>query len=487
MEKTPKYQKSKFKHILKINYKNRSENKSVVSVSNNNIVTVERKNSKNSKISSNTVSTQQQNNQNSQNTGQNSKKSDSQIPNLANEKKKSMINSNQIVTPIVKNTLKNLTINTEKSSKTASVNEEKSGNDKNEKNEKKADSAVDNKSNKEDLSSNNASIKMNSNSTTPKNNTVSNNAILNIALGPTRNSYNKDLFSNNTNNTNNTNNNNNTNFKKEITTTIDSKTNKEVAKEVISKDTKDSSKNKKESLKGSFVNSTKDNKEKPSSIDLVKDIKEKEKEKPGTPDTKLIKDLKENKEVKELKDLNIKEINSNANNNSNNSKDINKEPTSTSSRGNNKLKTLKIDRKSEFLNTLVGSLAKGGKQALDDKSKKRKKLIKHCADDPEPEEVIEESEPEIEKDDFVYKFKSDKEFYSAFCKKFYNDFKISAIKTNQFTITSRKALSSDDSKILVENYFDSCNYEELKRLQGILNRKIDMNEEKMNVSAYYNK
>ncbi len=408
---------------------------------------------------------------------------------MALDKKKSVNNPNQVITPVSKQTQKNLTIHTEKSSKTPSVNEDNIK----EKIDKKVEAINDSKSNKEDLSSsNNASLKINSNSTTPKNNDVSNNALLNIALGPTRNSYNKDLFSNNTNNTNNTNN-NNVNFKKEITTTIDSKTNKEVAKEIISKDTKDNSKSKKESLKGSFTASTKEKDSKDnlkSNKDSLKgsftaSTKEKDSkevkeanEKHDSPNPKPSKDT--NKELKEL-NLNMKEINSTSTT-GNNNKESNKDVTSTTSRGNNKLKTLKIEKKSEFINNLVGSLAKGGKQALEDKNKKKKRLIKHCADDPEPEEVIEESEPEVEKDDFIYKFHSDKEFYSAFCKKFYNDFKISSIKTSQFTITSRKALSNDDTKSLVENYFDSnLDLNELKRLQAILSRKIDMTEEKMNV------
>lgn len=350
------------------------------------------------------------------------------MPNLA-EKKKSVIN--QVVAPIAKNTLKNLTINTEKSSKTASVNEGKTSN------ECKLDSNLDSKSNKEDLSSNNASLKVNSNSTTPKNN-VQASSILNIALGPTRNSYNKDLFTSNTNNTNNPNIPNN--VKKDFSTTIDSK-NREVAKEIMSNDSKETSKDNKREAKGKKVET-------------------------NTSINKLL-------DKAEINEINIKEINENADKDG---------QASTSSRGGNKMKTLKIEKKSEFLNNLVGSLAKEGKQALDDKGKKKRKLIKHCADDPKPEEVIEESEPEVEKDDFIYKFKSDKEFYQSFCKKFYNDFKITSIKTSQFTLTSKKALGAQDTKVLVENYFDSIDLSELRRLQGILNRKIDMNEERMNVS-----
>lgn len=151
-----------------------------------------------------------------------------------------------------------------------------------------------------------------------------------------------------------------------------------------------------------------------------------------------------------------------------------------------KQKTLKIggELKSDLKNMVV-SLLKPTElnDALNErksksKGKKKKKIIKHCANDPEPDTIV-ESEPEQEiEDEYAYKFKNDKEFYNAFCKKFYNDFKITSIKSNQFSITSSKQLNLDDARNIVDNYIEAVDLQELKRLDAIIHRKIDMNEEK---------
>ena len=124
------------------------------------------------------------------------------------------------------------------------------------------------------------------------------------------------------------------------------------------------------------------------------------------------------------------------------------------------------------------------KQISKTPARKKKKLIKHCEDEPE-KEVVEVSESEPEGENWLHKFKSDKEFYNAFCKKFYNDFKISSIKSNSFTITSNKSLTLQDKQFMVETYIENAKLDELNRLQDLINRKIGIQEEKSIVSLNY--
>lgn len=111
------------------------------------------------------------------------------------------------------------------------------------------------------------------------------------------------------------------------------------------------------------------------------------------------------------------------------------------------------------------------------KGKKKKKLIKHCKDDPEPEVEEEISE----KEEWLYKFNSDNEFYLGFYNKFYNGFKVSS--NNKFTLSYKRQLSLAEKKKIHEEYLDSLGYDELNKLAELVNSKISKEDELKQVSA----
>lgn len=107
------------------------------------------------------------------------------------------------------------------------------------------------------------------------------------------------------------------------------------------------------------------------------------------------------------------------------------------------------------------------------KSKKKRKIIKHCDDDAALE--LEEDESISEKEEFAYKFNSDNEFYLAFHSKFFQGFKASNIIS--FTLTHKKALSKEEIKQISLAYIDKLDAEELCELSKQMQTKIQEQEE----------
>lgn len=124
--------------------------------------------------------------------------------------------------------------------------------------------------------------------------------------------------------------------------------------------------------------------------------------------------------------------------------------------------------------------AKSVATAIDLKAKKKRKLIRHCKDDPVPEPEEEEEIPS-EKEEWLYKFNSDNEFYKAFVKKFSLDFKF-ANQKNSFTLTSKRDLSLEERRKIAEGYIADLNELELADLNKRLQSKINEIEERKYVS-----
>lgn len=188
-------------------------------------------------------------------------------------------------------------------------------------------------------------------------------------------------------------------------------------------------------------------------------------------------------------------------NSSNNNKD-NQTNLNSNSINNNSCTIPKSNRKSIQVGAMNNSLKSGGanaifnlqsinsvsnnatnKEKLDDKklspTKRKKKIIKHVADDP-----IEVDESVSEKEDWLYKFNSDEEFYKEFYKKFYKGFKKSNIEENRFTLSHSKVLSIEERKAIAMNYLSELTYEDLKDVIKTYQDKIEKQEEKTLVSIF---
>lgn len=120
--------------------------------------------------------------------------------------------------------------------------------------------------------------------------------------------------------------------------------------------------------------------------------------------------------------------------------------------------------------------AKSVASAIELKTKRKRKLIRHCKDDPVPEPEEEEEIPS-EKEEWLYKFNSDNEFYSAFANKFYQDFKI-ANQKNSFTLISKRELSQEERRKIAEAYISELNETDLTELANRLKSKMNEIEER---------
>ena len=121
--------------------------------------------------------------------------------------------------------------------------------------------------------------------------------------------------------------------------------------------------------------------------------------------------------------------------------------------------------------------------AINDKFKKKKrKLIKHCADDPKEEQEVEEED--LPEEDYLYKFKNDDELYKTFCSKFHSDHKISSNKNSSFSILSN--LTEEDKIKIIEKYMKELKYESLLKIKNGIVTIMTKEEEQRSVSLYNN-
>lgn len=123
--------------------------------------------------------------------------------------------------------------------------------------------------------------------------------------------------------------------------------------------------------------------------------------------------------------------------------------------------------------------AKSIANAIDMKGKKKKKLIKHCKEDPAQ---LEEDEEAVSENSCPYRFSTDNEFYLAFHSKFYQDFKISH-QSSSFILNNQSEMSIADQKRMVEAYVSNLSSNELKDLWERHMSKLKEIEEKSTVTS----
>lgn len=93
-------------------------------------------------------------------------------------------------------------------------------------------------------------------------------------------------------------------------------------------------------------------------------------------------------------------------------------------------------------NSPVTKLSKGTREPGNRQSKKYN-LIRHLSETPEKSHHIEEEFADlIQPIHYMYKFENDSEFYNAFVKKFYGDFKVE--KTSKFSIIREETIPGMD-------------------------------------------
>jgi hypothetical protein len=101
---------------------------------------------------------------------------------------------------------------------------------------------------------------------------------------------------------------------------------------------------------------------------------------------------------------------------------------------------------------------------------KKRKIIKHCAEDEE--EVVEEGNSKVIEIDYMYQFLNDEEFMNAYKKKYYSDFKI----TNQkFSYKINKEYTMIELQELINKYIDKLGpgeINELRRILNLINNKV---------------
>lgn len=152
--------------------------------------------------------------------------------------------------------------------------------------------------------------------------------------------------------------------------------------------------------------------------------------------------------------------------NTNNLSNLSQTPSSYTGSGVKYEKKVSLKDEKAFVKSIAN--------VVDKKGKKKRKIIKHCKDDPVPEP--EKDDAESEKDECPYKFSTDDEFYLAFHSKFYQDFKISN-QNNSLTLSSKRELSNADQKCISESYISQLNEHDLKLLSQCLIIKIKEIEE----------